>query len=73
MVKKPKTHSEILWHFPGGSKWDDNENTYSKTRKSPDEAYSIFLKILETKILKISHHREKFNRTVSADLRQNLI
>lgn len=56
--KHPKTHSEILWHFTGGPKWNKKQNHQSKNPKSPEEAFKTLIKILETKTLRIGGYHE---------------
>ena len=50
---KPKTHSNILWHFTGGPKWDMKKNCQMKNLKNYAEALEIALKILGSKELRI--------------------
>lgn len=59
-MEKPKTHSDILWHFTGGSKWNLTKQNYSLKLKTQKESYDIAIKILSSKVLKLGNYHEKF-------------
>jgi hypothetical protein len=56
--RPPKTHSEILWHFTGGPKWNRKRNTQNKRNKRHEEALEILIKILESRTLQVGNYRE---------------
>lgn len=59
-MEKPKTHSDILWHFTGGSKWNSTKQNYYLKLKTQKESYDIAIKILSSKVLKLGNYHEKF-------------
>jgi len=71
-MRAPKTHSPILWHFPGGPKWDESTQQQGKERKTDAEAYDILLKIIKSRHLKLGPYKEKIsNRFPKLALRKN--
>lgn len=54
----PKTHSEILWHFTGGPKWDSRRNIQLKSRKSESQAYEVLKAILQSQTLRLGGYHE---------------
>lgn len=54
----PGTVSKILWHFTGGPLWDDDLNKQKEEPKPMELGYEILIKILESKILRISNYSE---------------
>lgn len=56
--RKPKTHSEILWHFTGGPQWNSKKQCQKKTLKPASTAYKTLLAILESKKLKVGNYSE---------------
>jgi hypothetical protein len=56
--QKPKTNSDILWHFTGGPAWDLKKNCQSKNLKPDRDAYGIALKILISKNLRLGNYHE---------------
>lgn len=61
MIRKPRTHSEILWHFTGGPKWDSRKDCPQKSLKPLKLAYENLQSILEGKTLKVGGYHEKIN------------
>lgn len=58
MTTKPKTHSNILWHFTGGPAWDSKKQRQSKLLKTDEKAYEIALAILQSKSLRLGGFHE---------------
>lgn len=63
MIKKtekvrPITHSDVLWHFTGGAKWNESKNSQSKHLKSLSESYSRLIGILDDRELKLGGYHE---------------
>ena len=54
----PGTVSNILWHFPGGPKWDASTGKQGTARKSAAKAYEALVGILESKELRIGSYKE---------------
>ena len=62
--KRPKTHSDILWHFTGGPRWNKKQNNQSRKLKSTKNAFEALTKILESKTLKVGDYHEVIKCTV---------
>ncbi len=58
MKAKPKTHSEILWHFTGGPLWSEQKQQQLTKKKSLADAYSAFCSILKSKELRVGGYHE---------------
>lgn len=81
--KKPKTHSDILWHFTGGPAWNNKDNKQSKKLKTCKNAYETLLKILQSRTLQVGSYHEiikckvqdkSFNKkTNRLDSKQNVL
>lgn len=56
--EKPRTHSEILWHFTGGPMWNEKKEKQSTKKKSSTEAYNAFCSILKSKELRVGSYHE---------------
>ena len=59
-MEKPKTHSDILWHFTGGSKWNSTKQNYYLKLKPKKSHMILQLKFLALKVLKLGNYHEKF-------------
>jgi hypothetical protein len=58
MPSSPGTVSKILWHFPGGPKWDDATKKQEETPKAPEGAYVALLGIISSHELRIGKYKE---------------
>lgn len=56
--KFPGTVSKILWHFPGGPRWNATNKKQDKLIKPPDESFDILCKIIESKTLRLGNYKE---------------
>lgn len=58
MSKTPGTVSKILWHFTGGPKWDNKNQTQEKGTKPLIKAYEALKGIIAEQELRQSSYRE---------------
>lgn len=54
----PVTHSDVLWHFTGGPKWNSRKKMQSKKTKSNNDSFEILIKILKSKTLRLGSYHE---------------
>jgi len=52
------TVSNVLWHFTGGPKWNENTKKQSSNNKSDEEAYNNLKNILRTRELRLGFYKE---------------
>lgn len=70
-IKRPKTHSEILWHFTGGAQWNKKYRKQSKKLKPMSKSFEAFIGILKSQILRVGSYHEIINCTVLKDKSYN--
>lgn len=58
MVDVPGTVSQILWHFTGGPRWNEDQKEQNVAPKPAAEAYAALLGILKTKELRLGGYKE---------------
>ncbi|MGE3318549.1 MAG: abortive infection system antitoxin AbiGi family protein [Candidatus Berkiella sp.] len=56
--RKPKTHSDILWHFTGGPLWSKRQQLQLTRKKSVASAYEAFCAILKSRELRVGSYHE---------------
>lgn len=66
-VKRPKTHSEILWHFTGGAQWNKKYRKQSKKLKPISKSFEALIGILKNQTLHVGNYHEIINCTVPKD------
>lgn len=54
----PRTHSDILWHFTGGPKWNERQGKQSDRKKTLEASYDAFCSILQSKELRVGGYHE---------------
>src|ERR1700722_11868541 len=63
-ILRPKTHSEVLWHFTGGASWNQRTKRQSVKLKPMAKAFDAFIKILESHELRVGNYHESINHIV---------